>query len=63
MILSDVPAGKSKTEVATRARIGRDRAAPRSRRFPLESFAFTAMNKGWRGKIAERIAQVLAETA
>jgi len=31
--------------------------------FPLESFAFTAMNKGWRGKVAERIAQVLAEAA
>jgi uncharacterized protein YndB with AHSA1/START domain len=31
--------------------------------FPLESFAFTAMNKGWRGKVAERITQVLAETA
>jgi len=31
--------------------------------FPLESFAFTAMNQGWRGKVAERIAQVLAQTA
>jgi uncharacterized protein YndB with AHSA1/START domain len=31
--------------------------------FPLESFAFTKMNEGWRGKIAQRIAQVLAEAA
>jgi len=31
--------------------------------FPLESFAFTKMNQGWRGKVAERIAQVLAEAA
>jgi uncharacterized protein YndB with AHSA1/START domain len=31
--------------------------------FPLESFAFTAMNQGWRGKVAERIAQVLAKAA
>jgi uncharacterized protein YndB with AHSA1/START domain len=31
--------------------------------FPLESFAFTKMNEGWRGKVAQRIAQVLAEAA
>jgi len=31
--------------------------------FPMESFAFTAMNQGWRGKVAERITQVLAEVA
>jgi uncharacterized protein YndB with AHSA1/START domain len=31
--------------------------------FPLESFAFTKMNQGWRGKVAERIAQVLVEAA
>jgi uncharacterized protein YndB with AHSA1/START domain len=31
--------------------------------FPLESFAFTKMNQGWRGKVAERITQVLADAA
>jgi len=31
--------------------------------FPLESFAFTKMNEGWRGKVAQRIARVLAEAA
>jgi uncharacterized protein YndB with AHSA1/START domain len=31
--------------------------------FPLESFAFTKMNEGWRGKVVPRIAQVLAEAA
>jgi len=31
--------------------------------FPLESFAFTAMNQGWRGKVAERIVQVLNRAA
>jgi hypothetical protein len=31
--------------------------------FPLGSFAFTKMNQGWRGKVAERITQVLADVA